>query len=210
MATELGERLNLALNFEGQVIANVYFHWSATTFEGLCMAIDIVKSLQNGVPTLSHNSLLLADFGLTMNSDAGYNEESLQYMNEHYPQQIFRKPESRTYGLIGITAADKEKNEAFADATITISMDEHNQMYIDMGMIEGFQDYATFEKEFVDEHELRDVHGIDLNAVLPAALDFKKLTLNDARILAKALYDIEEATPTYFVYGEKIYPYLTM
>ena len=95
MATELGERLNLALNFEGQVIANVYFHWSATTFEGLCMAIDIVKSLQNGVPTLSHNSLLLADFGLTMNSDAGYNEESLQYMNAHMVLLVLQRQTKR-------------------------------------------------------------------------------------------------------------------
>lgn len=210
MAINLGERLNLALNLEGQVVANVYFHWSATTYEGLCMAIDIVKSLQKGVPTLAHDHLLLADFALTIDSDAGYSEESLQYMKALYPQQIFRKPESRTYGVIGITATDKEKNEAFADATITISMNKPNQIYIDMGMIEGFQDYATFEKEFVEEYELSDVHGIDLNAVLPAALDFKKLTLSDACTLAKAFYDIEEATPTYFVYGEKIYPYLTM
>ncbi len=210
MAKVLGERLNLALNFDGIIVANVYYHWSATTFESICMAIDIVKRLQRGLPTLAYDNVLLADFGLTTESDAGYNEESLQYMTAHYPQHSFRKPQSRTYGLIGITPQDKEKNAAFADATVTIRIDTKKDIVIDMGIIEGYPDYATFEREFIDEYELEDVEGVDLNTILPAGLDFYKLTLDEARILAKAFYEIEDAAPTYFTYGHKIYPYLTM
>ena len=120
----MGQRLNIEIHSEGEVLANAYYHWSAYTSSALELAMTIVSQVDNLVdetdPVIKAVRLLeMTGAGVTGNDD-------LKVVTDRAPNKTFARATSRNEGLIATTEAGIDETRQWAEGEVIIDIGARN------------------------------------------------------------------------------------
>lgn len=108
----MGQRLNLEIHKDGEVLANAYYHWSGYTSSACYEALKAVKSWLNIEDTISP---LITAIKMLEATGAGFNESELQSLEESGLLEKYEinktdlKPcTGKSDGIIAITSKEIE------------------------------------------------------------------------------------------------------
>ena len=176
----MGQRLNIEIFNNGELLANCYYHWSGFTTSSMEITKIILENydaiMNMEISNLSKAILLLqkTNGGLMVN----VRDNELQFALENLPPQDLEKIElkrsiNRNEGLISITENNMEETRQWEEARITIYLDtkkiDFDNVYISdrKGWQEDYPDTnyddlplfpfeTTWDIDFKDFQELYD------------------------------------------------------
>jgi hypothetical protein len=138
----MGQRLNIEIFNNGELLANGYYHWSGFTTSSMELTkvildnYDKIMALDLCIKTKAILLLQLTNAGLMVND----RDDELQFAIENLPRQDLGKIElkpsiNRNEGLISITEDNMEETRQWEEARITIYLDtkkiDFDNVYID-------------------------------------------------------------------------------
>ncbi len=126
----MGQRLNIEIFNNGELLANCYYHWSGYTTSSMELAkiiladYDRIMALDLCIKTKAILLLQLTNGGLMVND----RDNELQFALENLPRQDLEKVSlnpsiNRNEGLISITEDNMEETRQWEEARITIYLD---------------------------------------------------------------------------------------
>lgn len=121
----MGQRLNIEITKNGNVLANSYYHWSAYSDCALNITTKIIMEydyIKRNLET-SHNEDLLFAIKLLEETGAGMNEEEMAIAKEKigYDEFIkFKECKNRNEGIIAITEKEIEDTRFWEEGRVTI------------------------------------------------------------------------------------------
>lgn len=121
----MGQRLNISLESDGEVVANAYYHWSAYTrsaaylVQTICDAWDEVK--EEGQSETEFACRLLHETG------ACFNQEEVDRIRFQKDSRVNTFPlwpaTDRNSGLLSVTQEGIEETERWEESRVTIYLD---------------------------------------------------------------------------------------
>lgn len=162
----MGQRLNIEIWNNGQVLANAYYHWSGYTSSSIALTRKVIDNIDN----INCDDDRLKAVWLLQNTGAGLNEDERK--------SIFAKGFTnltpcygRNEGLISITDNSIQETRAWEEARVTIYLDER-RIDFNVGYREKKWDYdkecdeldkPTFDALPIIEWNLKDIKFADFN-----------------------------------------------
>lgn len=142
----MGQRLNISLESDGEVVANAYYHWSAYTrtaaylVQGICEVWD--ETLAESLSETEFACRLLHDTG------AGFNHEEVDRIRYQKDSRVNTFPlwpaRDRNRGLLAITQEGIEETERWEESRVTI--------YLDSGAVYFDVAFTMTAEEYKDEY----------------------------------------------------------
>lgn len=152
----MGQRLNIELFYNGERVANVYYHWSGFTSSALDLTRQIVinyeKFMSMDLPIEVKAILLLqtTNAGLT-EDEFKWAEENINQFDE-YKDILFRAV-NRNEGLIALSEEGMNETESWEEARVTIYLDTKK---IDL---DTFFIYESIE-EFIENYSQEEADNL--------------------------------------------------
>lgn len=115
----MGQRLNLEIHLDGEVIANAYYHWSAYTSSSLALTARILENLES----VQHDDPVIRAIRLLETTGALITEDQLAAVNKLAPGEEFELAISRSEGLIAITPDGIEGTQRWEEGRVEIHLD---------------------------------------------------------------------------------------
>lgn len=142
----MGQRLNISLESDGEVVANAYYHWSAYTrsaayiVQTICDVWDEVK--EEGQSQAEFACRLLHETG------AGFNQEEITRIRYQLDDRVNTFPLwpaiNRNRGLLAITQNGIENTVIWEEGRVTI--------YLDSGVIDFWVTSSMTSDEYKSEY----------------------------------------------------------
>lgn len=117
----MGQRLNIEIVENGEVLANAYFHWSGFTSSSFKTAQQVLDHLDE----VSHESNIVRAVKLLETTGAGLTDEEEEYMLKTVPgadKISFKKAIDRNKGLIAVTEKGIGETRKWEEARVTIDL----------------------------------------------------------------------------------------
>ena len=117
----MGQRLNIEIVENGEVLANAYFHWSGFTSSSFKTAQQVLDHLDE----VSHENRIINAVKLLETTGAGLTDEEKEYMLETVPgadKISFKKAIDRNNGLISISEKGVDGTRLWEDVRVTIDL----------------------------------------------------------------------------------------
>lgn len=121
----MGQRLNVEIHSEGEVIANAYYHWSAYTGSSLMIAKTILENINEVNET---NEILYA-IRLLETTGALLTDDEIIAAKKLDPEAMFDQAMSRSDGLIAITQEGIENTRRWEEGRVEIDLDEREVIF---------------------------------------------------------------------------------
>ena len=119
----MGQRLNIEIWNDGEVLANAYYHWSAYTKDSARL-VNNVLSFINQNPIDNENILLYA-IRVLESTGAGLTEDELEYAAKMGIDTTKReKCQGRNAGLLSITQEGIQDTRCWQEGAVYIYLDE--------------------------------------------------------------------------------------
>lgn len=158
----MGERLNIEIMKDDDVVANAYYHWGAYSTEALRLAHAIVqkdKELKDETITdeIAHAITLLRATGAALTE----NEHTLARNQKHIDDAFDASKVNRNDGLISISEKGILNTENWAGMTVTIHLND--QYHVEAPHInEFFIDYSMGEyRQYVHDQYIEPLSADD-------------------------------------------------
>lgn len=151
----MGQRLNIELFYNGERVANAYYHWSGFTSSALDLTRQIVinyEIMNKDFPIQIKAILLLQKTGAGLTEDEfEWAEKNINQFNEY--KDILVKAVNRNEGLIAITEEGMEETKEWEEARVTIYLDTKK---IDL---DTFYIYESIE-EFIENYSQEEADNL--------------------------------------------------
>lgn len=160
----MGQRLNIEIWNNGQVLANAYYHWSGYTSSSIALTRKVIDNIDN---TNCDDDRLKAVW-LLQNTGAGLNEDERKSILAKDFTNL-TPCYSRNEGLIAITDNSIQETRSWEEARVTIYLDER-RVDFNVGYREKKWDYdkecdeldkPTFDALPIVEWNLKDIKFAD-------------------------------------------------
>ena len=144
----MGQRLNVQIENDDQVLANSYYHWSAYTYDSYLLTKLIVEAYENLVTPIPD---LLCAIRLLQSTGAGINgQEKVRIQDD--PQHRFDHinfPEclDRNRGILAVTEDGMAETESWEEGRVTINLSSQT---INFNVI-SFYDPNEYRLEYENE-----------------------------------------------------------
>lgn len=152
----MGQRLNIELFYNGERVANAYYHWSGYTSSAFDLTRQIIinydEFMSKDLPIQIKAILLL------QTTRAGLTEDEIKWAEENINQfdeykDILVKAVNRSEGLIAVSEKGMNETESWEEARVTIYLDTKK---IDL---DTFYIYETIE-EFVENYSQEEADNL--------------------------------------------------
>lgn len=149
----MGQRLNIELFYNGERVANAYYHWSGFTSSAFNLTRQIIinyeKFMSMDLPIEVKAILLL------QTTNAGLTEDEFKYAEENFKDHymLFKRAINRNEGLISITEDGMNETESWEEARVTIYLDDKK---IDL---DTFYIYESIE-EFIENYSQEEADNL--------------------------------------------------
>lgn len=174
----MGQRLNVEITKNGDILANAYYHWSAYTMDALRLTERIIHDYLDiyGLPLTYYpdeiSDLEIATRLLIM-TGAGVDAIERDRLKADPPEGLFTKQGSiilprsvnRNAGLIAVTKEGIEETRKWEEGRVTIDIGTKNV---------DFQVCSYLTKEEVDEC----CDGLDTSTLVESDFDISKQSFN--------------------------------
>ena len=153
----MGQRLNISIERDGEVIANAYYHWSAYTSSAASLAQDICGKYawmrKNTKSDLELAVRLLQSTGAGLASDERMRVE--RDTTGRYEGLEFRDAADRHRGLLSVTPEGIAETEDWEEGRVTFDLANDTvdfSVYWEMPLDEYKEDYLDEDEPLPPEH----------------------------------------------------------
>lgn len=212
----MGQRLNLEIKIDNEVIGNVYFHWGAYTYNSLEFLERIGNVLEESDVI---EELIEADTELAKQvwfvkvcekaGFSGLKENSHTYLSGMFPDDTFIRATNRNEGLVSITVIDMSDTVSWQEGTCIVYIDSDtgeyslsNDLIWLLGMEQDLFEYADVAtEEAFEEHngKISDIPTIDEFETI----EFGDMNVNEVRTVMEQLNESIEGQ--YFKVDDRYY-----
>lgn len=116
----MGQRLNLEIHKEGEVVANSYYHWSGYTSS----SIELTKIVLDHVNKIKEENDVVLAVRLLEATGAGLTVEELPFAKKEAPDHDFKMATSRNDGLIAVSENGIDETRRWEEARVTVDLSE--------------------------------------------------------------------------------------
>lgn len=157
----MGQRLNIEIWNNGEVLANAYYHWSAYTAEAAGLVGSALKYIENN-PIPNENDLLYAIRVLEA-TGAGLTDREIERAKllAALDGATFAECNGRNCGLIGISEDEISETRLWQEGSVYIFLDEKRVSF----RVFHTQDRWDWEKEQREDYENEDANAKSLDVV---------------------------------------------
>lgn len=193
----MGQRLNIEIVKNGEVLANSYYHWDAFSNVAINLAIKIINNFdyikKHNVEDYIENKDLLFAIRLLEETGAGISniDNARRLLKDKTNNLKLKKCEGRNEGIIGITKEDIEETRYWEEGRVSIDIEKKT---VDFNVI---NEYTVEElKEEYDEEDIKEMNIKEINR------NFKNIPFEDIFEL-KAFIDKANYNEEYYFYNKK-------
>lgn len=193
----MGQRLNIEILKNGEVLANSYYHWSGFSNSAINLAIHIINNFdyvkKHKVEEYIKNQDLLFAIRLLEETGAGVEDiEETRKLLEDQTMNLKLKPcINRNEGIIAITKEEIEETRYWEEGRVSIDIENKT---VDFNVM---HEYTIEEfKENYDEEEIKELNIKEINR------SFKNIQFEDIFEL-KAFIDKSNYNGEYCFYNKK-------
>lgn len=160
----MGQRLVVTINFQGQDLAKIYYHWSGYTYSALLETKKIIDCIYNHKDETEEEMLLrLIHFcennGGGITGNRGLNE--FQYIQNLYPNEEFKsKGIDRNDGLIALSEKGMADLQSWSEGDVYINIDEDQVNFCVYSGYESLDEYIEDRKSWDDEFDETELGNI--------------------------------------------------
>ena len=146
----MGQRLNVEVHYDGEVLANAYYHWSAYTGS----ALNILKEVIDAYRKCKEISPLKIAVEILQATGAGVdNEEKCLIAADRsgkFDGINFREAASRNDGLLSVTKNGIEDTRKWEEGRVTVDIGSETFLF-DVMWSMGREDYEDSDNRSFDE-----------------------------------------------------------
>lgn len=194
----MGQRLVVTVNFQGQDLAKIYYHWSAYTYSALHETKKILDCIYNHEDE-SEKELQLRLIRFCEENGGGIkgDDSEFEYIRNMYPGEEFKTENySRSYGLIALSEKGMADLQMWSEGDVEIDLDEEMIHFGVYGWYEHL-DYYNEERAEWDE----DFEPLTLEEVPDIGYDLGEFSCADIEDIMTAIYNVDHVCR----YGNEIY-----
>lgn len=117
----MGQRLNIEIVENGEVLANAYFHWSGFTSSSFKTAQKVLENINK----ISYENRIINAVKLLETTGAGLTKEEEEYILKTIPEAdkiSFKKAVDRNEGLIAVSEKGIDETRKWEEARVTIDL----------------------------------------------------------------------------------------
>lgn len=198
----MGQRLNIEIVKNGEVLANSYYHWSGFSDCAINLAIQIINNFEYikkyKVEKYIENQDLLFAIRLLEETGAGIENtnRARRLLKDETDNLKIKECEGRNEGIIGVTKEDIEETRYWEEGRISVDIEKKT---VDFNVIE---EYTTeqFKKNYGEE-EIKKIKEINKK--------FKDISFEDIFEL-KAFIDKANYNREYYFHNNKDNKYIVL
>ena len=193
----MGQRLNIEIVKNGEVLANSYYHWSGYSNSSIDLAIRIINMYdyvrKYNVEKYIKNQDLLFAIRLLEKTGAGVKDidATRKLLEDETMNLKLNQCKGRDEGIIGITEEDINETRYWEEGRITIDI---NTKTIDFGVI---HEYTL--KELQEDYDEEEMKGLDIKDI---DREFNNIPFEDVFEL-KAFIDKSNYKEEYHFYNNR-------
>lgn len=159
----MGQRLNIEIVKNGEVLANSYYHWAAYSEVAIDLAIQIINKYEYikkyKIEDYIKDKDLLFAIRLLEETGAGVCdvEKTRKILNDETNNLKLEKCKGRNEGIIGITIEDIEETRAWEEERLTIDIETKT---IDFDVIRKYT-----REEFKAAYNEEEIKGLNIKKI---------------------------------------------
>lgn len=155
----MGQRLNIEIWNNGEVLANAYYHWSAYTESAAKITGQILKNISDNCEFHTMYAVKLLE-----KTGAGINEyEKERIIKEgHFDSKEFNDCIDRNEGIIAITKDGINETRFWEEGRVTIYLDE-KRVDFDVFFRERTYVWEREQEEYGKNIRLEDIPRVNVN-----------------------------------------------
>lgn len=191
----MGERLVVSIKAFDEVIATIYYHWSAHSVVALHEVDDLISNVSWDKAKSADELILMLTRHLE-NNGGGINQNDMDAFKWRFNEYFKTEGNDGSSGLIAITKEGMDVQMKWSEGRVLIDFDEQ-VIYNDMitrwdSWDECSNDRQTWDEDFNPD----DYKNIEELPIAPGEFDFK-----DLKAVIEELSDGE----LYHTYGDSVY-----
>lgn len=145
----MGQRLNVEIHYEGEIMANAYYHWSGYTRSALEVTKEIINAYQPYQENIKMPKEVIA-IRLLESTGARLTPEELRVANDRFKDDApFEGDANRNDGLISITKEGIENTRGWEEGRVILNLDDETVAFNVCGYYfkEQYMDILSYELE---------------------------------------------------------------
>jgi len=115
----MGQRLNVEIKENGEVLANAYYHWSGYTSSSL----ELTSFLLNQIDKINYNNRIINAVKLLETTGAGLTDEEEEHISINIGDFDLNECKGRNEGLIAVSPKGIKDTEDWEEARVEINLD---------------------------------------------------------------------------------------
>ena len=162
----MGQRLVVTIEKGDRKLCNIYYHWSAYTYDALLETRKIINCIYNHEDE-TESELLLRLIRFCEKNGGGIRgaKDEFAYIQSLYPNEIFvTENYSRSEGLIALSEKGMRDLQSWSEGDVYINLDTDEVDFCVYSGYEDFDEYIQNRKSWdndFDETELDDIPEFD-------------------------------------------------
>ena len=163
----MGQRLNIEIKINGELIANSYFHWSAYTGS----SIELVKQILSYYDDVVSNYSVQRAVSLLELTGAGIQEEELQRIVLDADKDIQRlkfkrMSHNRNQGFIHVLQPDMDNTRDWDEGRVTIDIGDDTIIFdvLNINTVEYLIEECEWDEDDLPPHVNLDQLGCEMGA----------------------------------------------
>ena len=200
----MGQRLNIEIVKNGEILANSYYHWSGFSNSAINLTIEIINNFEYikkyRVEEYIKKQDLLFAIRLLEETAAGVNDiEKIRKILEDKTMNLKLKPcKNRNEGIIGVTKEDIEETRYWEEGRVSIDVEKKT---IDFNVMNEYT-IEQFREDY-DEEDIKEMNIKEINR------NFKNIPFEDVFEL-KAFIDKSNYNKEYLFHNKKDDKYIIL
>lgn len=175
----MGQRLNLEIARNGEVLANAYYHWSAYTRSALEVTSNVLEWIENHpIDNADSANWVQVAVDILCSTRAGVNEVEKIRINTTNQDELkdlhYNDAIDRNEGLIAVTKEGIEDTRYWAEGTVVVDV---GSMTVSFNVYDWFSEdgYDMFRKEFPEENypAIKDLPEVNIDMDSIPVSDFE-------------------------------------
>lgn len=157
----MGQRLNIQILENDEVIANAYFHWSGYTSSALSLTNAILENMYTMEKEVEEERVLYA-IRLLESTGALLKEDELELAKKSYEDEEFQVAASRADGLISISAEGIEQTVNLEEGRVEIHIDKETVDFTVL-YISDKENYLRYSETTEEEYQAKPIVAYNYN-----------------------------------------------
>lgn len=184
----MGERLNIEIHEDGEVLANAYYHWGGFTK----FSLELLEIILNNVGNVNYDNRIVNAIKLLETTGAGLNPREMIYAKtfiKDFNKYRFKEAKDRNLGLISVSRLGILDTRYWEDENIIIDLKKQK---FDFNVFSIYTK-KVYEEDYLEEEEFPlyselPIYDIKFNNI--PFNDFKKFKEQILEVLDNAYLSI--------------------